>query len=599
MKIPKIIHQTWKDASVPVQWQKWQQSWKINHPGWDYRLWTHEDIDNFIWRWHLNYYGQFKRLPRQIMRLDVFRAFLLMSVGGVYVDLDFESLQPLDPLLENHACVIGKEPYEHATQLYGLDWIPCNAFFASVPGHPFWHHYIEQVLRAIPNGGHPLTATGPAMLRHSLDTYPQDKAPVTILEPDLLYPLPNLRNKKLVLTGRWASGGDNETACDFPGAFAVHRWQSSWLGEMNRREDGPFSGKPAVWPGASVQTAPAAPPIGEITDRLETLRSRRDYLVICRDSTHQRAISIKKATRGLFGDDMLVFPEYYSDPVYSTKELNRMMDTVIDLDFKQVVLSGFPPFYTEMVLQLKCKKPHLPVKVLYHGAPSGLAGGLAYQKNFKMLMTLAERKLVDLVGFNKRDLAGILTKLFKIRAVPYYLYTERQPLDTEKMFNRNAPDIGVLAGNEYRKNVPAQILAGLLFDQSRVHVLEGHDLHFLPEPRRVMIHPFDHDPLDFARLLSGMDINFYITFSESWGLVVSESLMQGVPCLAANSSGIFDFHPELKSFLVVDEADNPMAIYKKAQTVLENHERLKILGKEYINFLNQLAVQSRNDFLTG
>jgi len=57
--IPKIIHQTWKDRDIPEKWRRWQQSWKIYHPDWEYRLWTHEDIDQFVWRHYKSLYGQF------------------------------------------------------------------------------------------------------------------------------------------------------------------------------------------------------------------------------------------------------------------------------------------------------------------------------------------------------------------------------------------------------------------------------------------------------------------------------------------------------------------------------------------------------------
>jgi len=33
-----------------------------------------------------------------------------LGVGGVYVDLDMESLRPMDPLLEGYTCLLGQEP---------------------------------------------------------------------------------------------------------------------------------------------------------------------------------------------------------------------------------------------------------------------------------------------------------------------------------------------------------------------------------------------------------------------------------------------------------------------------------------------------------
>ena len=35
--VPRIIHQSWKDNNVPEGFKPWQESWKRNHPGWEYR----------------------------------------------------------------------------------------------------------------------------------------------------------------------------------------------------------------------------------------------------------------------------------------------------------------------------------------------------------------------------------------------------------------------------------------------------------------------------------------------------------------------------------------------------------------------------------
>lgn len=35
--VPRIIHQSWKDENVPSGFLPWQESWKRNHPGWEYR----------------------------------------------------------------------------------------------------------------------------------------------------------------------------------------------------------------------------------------------------------------------------------------------------------------------------------------------------------------------------------------------------------------------------------------------------------------------------------------------------------------------------------------------------------------------------------
>ena len=47
-EIPRIIHQTWKDERIPVPLQKLAETWKQNHPGWEYRLWTDKENRDFL-----------------------------------------------------------------------------------------------------------------------------------------------------------------------------------------------------------------------------------------------------------------------------------------------------------------------------------------------------------------------------------------------------------------------------------------------------------------------------------------------------------------------------------------------------------------------
>ena len=38
--IPKLIHQSWKNESIPERFEDWPQTWKYLHRTWMYKLWT-------------------------------------------------------------------------------------------------------------------------------------------------------------------------------------------------------------------------------------------------------------------------------------------------------------------------------------------------------------------------------------------------------------------------------------------------------------------------------------------------------------------------------------------------------------------------------
>ena len=111
--IPPIIHQTWKNTYIPAEWQRYQASWWQHHPQWTYRLWTDDDNRHFIHTYYAWFLPTYDAYPEAIMRVDAVRYFLLHHYGGVYVDLDFECIQPLAPLLSQAALVLGVEPPQH------------------------------------------------------------------------------------------------------------------------------------------------------------------------------------------------------------------------------------------------------------------------------------------------------------------------------------------------------------------------------------------------------------------------------------------------------------------------------------------------------
>ena len=113
----------------------------------------------------------------------------------------------------------------------------------------------------------------------------------------------------------------------------------------------------------------------------------------------------------------------------------------------------------------------------------------------------------------------------------------------------------------------------------------------------LFVHPFFESYFDFLQLLGSMTLNFYVSFSECFGLVVTESLSLGVPCLASYNSGIFDYDDYLKEMLIVKDYDNSEAIYKQAELVLANRHKISERGIEYIKELNKIAKGKIQNFI--
>ena len=86
------------------------ESWRRNHPGWEYRLWTDTQNREFIRTRYPDFLVRYDSYPYHIQRVDAVRYFILYTFGGLYVDLDFECIHSLERLLAEHECLFGLEP---------------------------------------------------------------------------------------------------------------------------------------------------------------------------------------------------------------------------------------------------------------------------------------------------------------------------------------------------------------------------------------------------------------------------------------------------------------------------------------------------------
>ncbi|TEY74290.1 hypothetical protein BOTCAL_0074g00200 [Botryotinia calthae] len=155
--IPKIIHQTYINESIPERWKAGQQSCIELHDDYEYKLWTDEASRAFIATEYPWFLDTFDSYPFPIQRADSIRYFVLAHYGGIYIDLDDGCKRRLDPLLSYPAWLRRTIPT-------GIS----NDAMGSVPQHPFFLRVIESLQAYNRNWGMPyitvMYSTGPFFL---------------------------------------------------------------------------------------------------------------------------------------------------------------------------------------------------------------------------------------------------------------------------------------------------------------------------------------------------------------------------------------------------------------------------------------------------
>ena len=184
--IPKTIHQVWLGGSMPEKLSQLHAKMKEVNPSWQVRLWDEESIgvllcDCFAYA-HPNKAGS----------SDVVRLKALQKYGGVYFDLDFVAVRPIDEL-EKYSAFAARQP----------DGVICNAAIGAEPSHPWINAMLENYEESYKR----VSAWGCHVIEPNLTP------DVTLLPTDTFYPY----------------GHDQSPKPPTENTLAYHLWEGSWL----------------------------------------------------------------------------------------------------------------------------------------------------------------------------------------------------------------------------------------------------------------------------------------------------------------------------------------------------------------------------------
>lgn len=188
--IPKIIHQVYvkqkPDSLFPKEYQRCQKTVFEHHPDFQYKLYNEHDMENVIQTHCPEYLEPWNKLPRMIMKIDIFRIMLMYIFGGIWVDFDYHFFKTFDLLQHKIVLTCNKEDE------LGNPISVANALMASQPNQPFWKNILNSFFKQdkpirYQSEWDVIRETGPQFLTKSWKEY-QSKNDIHVPKRALFHP---------------------------------------------------------------------------------------------------------------------------------------------------------------------------------------------------------------------------------------------------------------------------------------------------------------------------------------------------------------------------------------------------------------------------
>ena len=186
--IPRIIHQIWTNASIPIRMDPYVRSWVHTYHslGYKHKLWTTAECRGLVEKKYPYYLNMYDSYPSDLHRAHAAKYFILHAHGGIVADLDVQAVGSMDALLTEFKLILGGEPLEHAHIIHDADFLLGNSIMASIAAHPFWDH-VFSLLESSATEPTVYTSVGPLVLNQAYLTLGHH-ADMYIAQPQIFYP---------------------------------------------------------------------------------------------------------------------------------------------------------------------------------------------------------------------------------------------------------------------------------------------------------------------------------------------------------------------------------------------------------------------------
>jgi inositol phosphorylceramide mannosyltransferase catalytic subunit len=196
---------------VPAKYDRWRSSWLKYNPDFKYTLWD----EHAILKLGMKNEFAFKKTKNLGAKSDLARYEILNRFGGIYVDTDFECLQPLKENLLTLDFFCG--------QVFSNEPELANGIMGSVPSSIFTTLIIDS-LREPLHSDDPMTILKGVGSQKITEIYFNNielMVNSVVFPSDFFYPWPNFSRLDHLNRYRYST----------PVSQAVHHWEVSWARE--------------------------------------------------------------------------------------------------------------------------------------------------------------------------------------------------------------------------------------------------------------------------------------------------------------------------------------------------------------------------------
>ncbi len=268
--------------------------------------------------------------------------------------------------------------------------------------------------------------------------------------------------------------------------------------------------------------------IESLVQNINLIRKEHDSIVLYGSPTEGNWLGIANATTSLFPDTAYAFPQEYSNNGFNKKEFEAWKKQLLNLEFQKITFSGFAYFFFDMIEEIGNE---VHIEIIFHGTISEFHDP-EKQKWMGRLIQLVKAKKIKRIGFVKEGMAETFNKLYNFDCFHVPLPTPQIPKNIKKLeLDRSKLHIGVFGADTFNKNLHNQVIHALLIENAVVHVLDKSIFAYLGMNDRIVEHGKNLPREKFLGILGSMDLNLYMSYSESWGLVAYESEALGAPCI--------------------------------------------------------------------